>query len=260
VVEAAARSITLLLDRPAEAKPDKRFWAVAGGSAVVHLAVLAWLALPVRAVFPDQDTVSTVTIELMTQTPRETPREAAEATPAAAAAAQPIPREARRPAPSGIAPSPFVAAPSAGARDRGSASHPAPLPAAQPGGDLKSALRGSSTGCANDRAVGLNRRERERCDERWGEAARKAPEYAAPIEAGKRRDLDMQALRQEAERAYRDAPMGPGVDHRSRDGPGRGKDIPMVGGLEQDGLGRQRDATQQQLRLLEMKQKKAKKD
>lgn len=259
MVEAAARSITLLLDRPAEAKPDKRFWAVAGGSAVVHMAVLAWLALPVRAVFPDQDTVSTVTIELMTQTPRETPREAAEAAPAAAAA-QPIPREARRPAPSGIAPSPFVAAPSAGARDRGSASHPAPLPAAQPGGDLKSALRGSSTGCANDRAVGLNRRERERCDERWGEAARKAPEYAAPIEAGKRRDLDMQALRQEAERAYRDAPMGPGVDHRSRDGPGRGKDIPMVGGLEQDGLGRQRDATQQQLRLLEMKQKKAKKD
>lgn len=260
MVEAAARSITLLLDRPAEAKPDKRFWAVAGGSAVVHLAVLAWLALPVRAVFPDQDTVSTVTIELMTQTPRETPREAAEAAPAAAAAAQPIPREARRPTPSGIAPSPFVAAPSAGARDRGSASHPAPLPAAQPSGDLKSALRGSSTGCANDRAVGLNRRERERCDERWGEAARKAPEYAAPIEAGKRRDLDMQALRQEAERAYRDAPMGPGVDHRSRDGPGRGKDIPMVGGLEQDGLGRQRDATQQQLRLLEMKQKKAKKD
>ncbi|WP_346764972.1 hypothetical protein [Caulobacter sp. 602-2] len=260
MVEAAARSITLLLDRPAEAKPDKRFWAVAGGSAVVHLAVLAWLALPVRAVFPDQDTVSTVTIELMTQPPRETPLEAAEAAPAATAAAQPIPREARRPAPSGIAPSPFVAAPSAGARDRGSASHPAPLPAAQPGGDLKSALRGSSTGCANDRAVGLNRRERERCDERWGEAARKAPEYAAPIEAGKRRDLDMQALRQEAERAYRDAPMGPGVDHRSRDGPGRGKDIPMVGGLEQDGLGRQRDATQQQLRLLEMKQKKAKKD
>ena len=30
----------------------------------------------------------------------------------------------------------------------------------------------------------------------------------------------------------------------------------MVGGLEQDGLGRQRDATQQKLRLLEMQQKK----
>jgi len=212
-------------------------------------------------VFPDQDTVSTVTIDLMTQTPREIPREARQAAPAAAANPLPIPREARRPAPSGIAPSPFVAAPAAGQqRDRGASEHPAPLPAAQPGGDLKTALRGSGTGCANDRAVGLNRRERERCDERWGEAARKAPEYAAPIEAGKRRELDMQALRQEAARAYRDAPMGLGVDHRSRDGPGRGKDIPMVGGLEQDGLGRQRDATQQKLRLLEMQQKKAKKD
>ncbi|MEH0198016.1 hypothetical protein V7S57_19840 [Caulobacter sp. CCNWLY153] len=260
MVEAAARSITLLLDRPAEAKPDKRFWAVAGGSAAVHLAVLAWLALPVREVFPDQDTVSTVTIDLMTQTPRETPRETTSAAPAARSNPSPIPREARRPAPTGIAPSPFVAAPSAGQRDRGASDHPAPLPAAQPGGDLKAALRGSGTGCANDRAVGLNRRERERCDERWGEAARKAPEYAAPIEAGKRRDFDIQSLRQEAARAYRDAPMGPGVDHRSRDGPGRGKDIPMVGGLEQDGLGRQRDATQQKLRLLEMQQKKTKKD
>ncbi|MDG2531517.1 hypothetical protein [Caulobacter endophyticus] len=260
MVEAAARSITLLLDPPAQAKPDKRFWAVAGGSAAVHLAVLAWLALPVRAVFPDQDAVSTVTIELMTQTPREVPREAQRAAPATAASPLPIPREARRPAPAGIAPSPFVAAPSAGSRERATGTHPAPLPAAQPGGDLKSALRGSSTGCANDRAVGLNRRERERCDERWGEAARNAPEYAAPIEAGKRREFDIQALRQEADRAYRDAPMGPGVDHRSRDGPGRGKDIPMVGGLEQDGLGRQRDARGQQLRLLEMQEKKTKKD
>lgn len=260
MVEAAARSITVLLDRPVEAKPDKRFWAVAGGSAAVHLAVLAWLALPVREVFPDQDAVSTVTIDLMTDAPREIPRETVQAAPAAASSPAPIPREARRPAPSGIAPSPFVAAPSAGPRDRGASDHPAPLPAAQPGGDLKSALRGSGTGCANDKAVGLNRREKERCDERWGEAARKAPEYAAPIEAGKRRELDMQALRQEADRAYRDAPMGPGVDHRSRDGPGRGKDIPMVGGLEQDGLGRQRDARGQQLRLLEMQQKKSKKD
>ncbi|WP_240633811.1 hypothetical protein [Caulobacter flavus] len=260
MVEAAARSITLLLDRPAETKPDKRFWAVAGGSAAVHLAVLAWLALPVREVFPDQDVVSTVTIDLMSEAPREVPREASRQAPAAAANPLPIPREARRPAPSGIAPSPFVAAPSAGQRDRGAGEHPAPLPAAQPGGDLKAALRGSGTGCANDKAVGLNRRERERCDERWGEAARKAPEYAAPIEAGKRRDFDIQSLRQEAARAYRDAPMGPGVDHRSRDGPGRGKDIPMVGGLEQDGLGRERDARGQQLRLLEMQQKKARKD
>lgn len=86
MVEAAARSITLLLDRPAETKPDKRFWAVAGGSAAVHLAVLAWLALPVREVFPDQDVVSTVTIDLMSEAPREVPREASRQAPAAAGA------------------------------------------------------------------------------------------------------------------------------------------------------------------------------
>lgn len=239
MVEAASRSITLLLDRPAQARLDKRFWALAGGSAALHLAALAWLALPVRALFPDQDAVSTVTIDLVAETPKEAARpqpQASVSRPPAATA--PVPREARRPAPAGIAPSPLVAAPRAPIQGVGRS--PAPLPAAQPGGDLKSALRGSSTGCANDKAVGLNRREMERCDERWGEASRKAPEYAAPIEAGKRAGFAAQAARQEADRRYRESPMGPGVDHRSRDGPGRAKDIPL--GLPgSDGLGRPRN-------------------
>ncbi|MFT4255015.1 MAG: hypothetical protein QM608_21335, partial [Caulobacter sp.] len=219
---------------------DKRFWALAGGSATLHLLVLAWLALPVRTVFPDQDAVSTVTIDLLTETPRERPPEAFRAPAAAAASPLPNPREARRPAPAGIAPSPFVATPANGARGRGNAEHPAPLPAAQPGGDVRTALRGSGTGCANARAVGLNRREEERCDERWGEAAREAPEYAAPIEADKRAAFARQAARQEADRRYREAPMGVGVDHRSRDGPGKMKEIPL--GLPgTDALGRPRN-------------------
>ncbi|MBI1682622.1 hypothetical protein [Caulobacter hibisci] len=240
MVETAARSITLLLDAPGQPRPDKRFWAIAGGSAVLHLAVLAWLALPVRTVFPDQDAVSTVTIDLVTNTPPEIPRETAREAPAAAAAPLPNPREARRAAPTGIAPSPFVAAPATGARGRGAGDHPAPLPGAQPGGDLKTALRGSGTGCANGKAVGLNRREQERCDERWGEASRKAPDYAAPIEAAKRAGFDRQAAAQEAYRRYQESPMGPGIDHRSRDGLGKMKEIPL--GLPgTDALGRPRN-------------------
>ncbi len=244
MVQAAAPSITRLLDQRSEPRRDKRFWALAGGSAALHLLVLAWLALPVRAVFPDLDATSTVTIDLVSPTPRERPREVVE-TPAPAASSAPAsplanPREARRPAPAGIAPSPFVAAPATDARGRGNAEHPAPLPAAQPGGDARTALRGSGTGCANARAVGLNRREEERCDERWGEAARKAPEYAAPIEAAKRAGFDQQAARQEADRRYRESPMGMGVDHRSRDGLGKMKEIPL-GMPGTDALGRPRN-------------------
>jgi len=55
----------------------------------------------------------------------------------------------------------------------------------------------------------------------------------------------------EADRAYRDAPMGVGVDHRNRDDPGKGKDIPWVLGAEQDGLGRSRSAEQQALKRLD---------
>jgi hypothetical protein len=77
----------------------------------------------------------------------------------------------------------------------GTAPHPAPLPEG-PKGDLRAALRGSGVGCANELAVGLNRREIEKCDERWGEAARKAPVYAnAPISVGAGQDFARQAAR-----------------------------------------------------------------
>ncbi|WP_447727834.1 hypothetical protein, partial [Enterobacter asburiae] len=76
---------------------------------------------------------------------------------------------------------------------------------------LRTALRGSATGCVNADAVGLNRRERERCDEQFG-AARAKGDPLSGMDAGKRRALDAQAAAQEAYRRYQDAPMGPGVD------------------------------------------------
>ncbi|MFZ0266574.1 MAG: hypothetical protein WAL33_02970, partial [Caulobacter sp.] len=120
-----------------------------------------------------------------------------------------------------------------------------------PQGDLRAALRGSSAGCANAEAVGLNRGEQEHCDEKFGATARNAPVYDAPMDTAKRRGFDQQAIRQEAARAARQAPVGVGVDHRSREGPGTMKEIPWVGGAEQDGLGNPRSAAQQTLKRLD---------
>lgn len=222
------------------------------GSLTAHAVVLAFLALPHIEAFPDRsndEDAITVTLER----PKR-PTTQAEAAPAAASiAAAPStiqPRAPRMVFPSSVAPL-VVGRPAA----VGTAPHPAPLPEG-PKGDLRSALRGSGVGCANELAVGLNRREIEKCNERWGEAARKAPVYAnAPISAGATADFRRQALSQEASRAYRESPMGLGVDHRSRDGPGQAKDIPFVGGLEQDGLGRSRDARGQELYLLDKAKK-----
>lgn len=217
------------------------------GSLAAHAVVLAFLALPHIEVFPDRsndEDALTITLE---RPRRQTVK--AEAAPAAAsvvAAPSTIqPRAPRMVIPSSVAPL-VVGRPAT----VGTAPHPAPLPEG-PKGDLRTALRGSGVGCANERAVGLNRREIEKCEERWGEAARKAPVYAnAPLSAGAAADFRRQALSQEANRAYKESPMGVGVDHRSRDGLGKAKDIPFVGGLEQDGLGRPRDARGQELYLL----------
>jgi hypothetical protein len=148
--------------------------------------------------------------------------------------------------PLGAAPVPGPPAPA----NRETGARPTPPRDGQQG-DLRTALRGSSAGCANTEAVGLNRREQEHCDEKFGATARNAPVYEAPMDAGKRRGFDAQALRQQADRAYRDAPMGVGVDHRNRDDPGKGKDIPWVLGAGEDGLGRQKSADQQALKRLD---------
>jgi hypothetical protein len=230
-------------------KTRVRNGVVLAGSAALHVAVLTLLALPARQHFQDrsndEDAIA-VTLE-RSATPRRPTSETAERPASAASTLQP--RAPRLVAPSWIAPLGMAPAP-APTTARATGIHPAPLPEG-PRGDLRTALRGSSVGCANNLAVGLNRREQEHCDERLGAAARNAPVLDAPMDAAKRRGFDGQALKQQADRAYRDAPMGVGVDHRNRDDLGKGKDIPWVLGAEQDGLGRQRSAEQQALKRLD---------
>jgi hypothetical protein len=241
------------LVQSAARKTRLRNGAVLAGSVILHAAILAALAWSTGARFPDRsndEDAITVTLDRSAVPRRPTPQTVA--SPDRAAAASPLrPHAPRLVAPSsitplGVAPVPVLGPPA----PRPTGLHPAPLPEG-PRGDLRTALRGSSVGCANAEAVGLNRRELEHCDERLGAAARNAPVYAAPMDPAKRRAFDQQAIRQEADRAYRDAPMGIGIDHRNRDDPGKGKDIPWVLGAEQDGLGRQRSAAQQQLKRLE---------
>jgi hypothetical protein len=135
--------------------------------------------------------------------------------------------------------------PSARIAKPGTAIRPAPLPGE--GGDLRTALRNSYTGCVSADAVGLNRRERERCDERFGAANPKGDPLSG-MTAQKRQALEAQGAAQRAYRDYLDAPMGPGVDHRSKDQPGTMKEIPFVLGAQQDGLGRERKSVTDQIR------------
>jgi hypothetical protein len=208
---------------------------VVAGSLVAHGLVLAILALPRIEGFADRSTdegALTVTLERPERPGARAavPPVAIDATEALPLPRRPSPRLSSLPVPPGVATLPVRPA-------VGSGHHPAPLPEG-PQGDLRAALRASGVGCANARAVGLNRREQERCDERWGEASRRAPHYAeAPIDPAKRAAFDQVAAAQAAARRYREAPMGPGVDHRSRDGPGQAKEIPFVMG-NMDGLGR----------------------
>ena len=60
--------------------------------------------------------------------------------------------------------------------------------------------------------------------------------------------MEAQGAAQKAYKDYLDAPMAPGVDHRSKDHPGTMKEIPFVLGAEQDGLGRPRKSVVDQMR------------
>ena len=234
-------------------KTRLRNGAVLVGSLLLHAALLAVLGWPVERRFLDRsndDDAIRVTLERSATPKWPTPQTVA--SPDAATAASPLrPRAPRLAAPASVSPLGVAPVPTPGPQTaRPSGLHPAPLPEG-PRGDLRTALRGSAAGCANAQAVGLNRREQEHCDEKLGAAAGNAPVYGAPTDTAKRREFDAQALRQQADRAYRDAPMGIGVDHRNRDDPGKGKDIPWVLGASQDGLGRQRSAEQQALKRLD---------
>jgi len=233
-------------------KTRLRNGGVLAGSLALHVMILFVLGWPAERRFLDRSTdedALSVTLERSATPRRPTPQAAA--TNAATAASPLRPRASHLAAPASVTPLGVAPTPTPGPQ----AARPSGLPTASlptgPRGDLRTALRGSAAGCANAEAVGLNRREQEHCDEKLGAKARNAPVYDAPLDTAKRRDFDTQALRQQADRAYRDAPMGLGVDHRNRDDPGKGKDIPWVLGASQDGLGRQTSAEQQALKRLD---------
>ena len=221
------------------------------GSLLLHGALLAWLAIPARPLLETMiaEDLSVMTLDLERPVPEARPERRPVPASAAAASAPPVPsvqaRAPARPAPAGV---PTLSVPAAGIVRPGTAVRPAPLPG-EGAGDLRSALRGSATGCVSADAVGLNRREREKCDERFG-AAPPRGSYAGPLNAAKAREFEAQSIMQELARKFDEASMAPGVDHRSKDQPGTMKEIPFVLGAEQDGLGRARNAQQQRLKQL----------
>ncbi|HVI30476.1 hypothetical protein [Phenylobacterium sp.] len=188
-----------------------------GLSGAAHVAVLTLVALhaPILQTPPMVSGPPEPIIPVLIMPPRPPP------VPGAAAPA-PI-RLHRRPqrfnlddlplAPLPVPPEePRAAAPAPGAGERRGGFHPAPLPEG-PKDQVRAVLRRSDVGCANTTAVGLNRREREECDERLGKGAKDAP-FIHPglgMSRAKRAELDAAAAAREARVAAQERPASPPV-------------------------------------------------
>jgi hypothetical protein len=243
-------------------RDNRRRATILAGSLLLHVVVLAWLAIPARPLLETiiADDLPIVTVDLLRPEREEQPRPRPASASAANAPSPVLPFEVRqpaRPAPAGVPTLNVPAAPAAGMARPGTAIRPAPLPG-EGAGDLRTALRNSPTGCVSADAVGLNRREREKCDERFG-AAKPKGDPSMAMDADKRRGFDAVAAGQQAYRRYQEAPMGPGVDHRSREQPGSMKEIPFVLGAEQDGLGRPNKSVVDQIRKEKDREDRARK-
>ena len=207
--------------------------AILAGSAAGHALVFALIGLNVPEVRERvvEEAEQAMIIDLFrSPPPPRAQRPDAPAAPRPQASAV-RPRTVTTPAPSAVlplpmAPVPAPAAPAPAPTDGAGPGGTVPGPGAGlPGGDLRQALRGSTVGCANRRAVGLNRREVDRCDERLGGGATQAPWIAAPMEAAKRSGFDAEARRKEIIRKRKAAPPPVGVT------PGN------AGGTRTDGIG-----------------------
>jgi len=189
------------------ARRRRTSWAI-GASVIAHAAVLVVLALqsPMLRTLPEQagPPPAIIPILLMPRTPPATAGRPSPPTPI---------RLHRRPqrfippdAPTApIAPPAPPAAPAAAPPRPGPVVvHPAPLPAG-PTGDVRTALRQGAPGCANALAVGLNRAERDLCEEKFGKGAKDAPFYAPGLAmtADKKALLDQQAADREADYRYK---------------------------------------------------------
>jgi hypothetical protein len=94
--------------------------------------------------------------------------------------------------------------------------HPAPMPEG-PKGDVRTALRAGSPGCANRDAVGLNGAERELCDEKFGKGAKEAEFAGLGLTAEKQRLLDGAGGKKEADYRFRQTPITPNTAPGARD-------------------------------------------
>jgi len=182
-------------------------WAI-GVSVIAHVAVLVVLALqrPTLRMALEQAGPPPAIIPILLM-PRTPPPTAGKQTP-------PTPiRLHRRPqrfippdAPVAPIAPPAPPAPASAAPPRPGpvVIHPAPLPAG-PTGDVRTALRQGAPGCANQLAVGLNRAERDLCDEKLGKGAKDAPylEAGLGMSAGKKALLDAAAAAKEADYRYK---------------------------------------------------------
>jgi hypothetical protein len=207
--------------------------AVLAGSAAGHALVFALIGLNVPQVRERvvAETEQAMIIDLFRPPPPPRARRAdAPAAPKPQVSAV-RPRTVTAPAPSAVPPLPMAAvpgpvtpapAPKTGAGSGGTVPGPGQD---LPGGDLRQALRGSTVGCANRGAVGLNRREVDRCDERLGAGAAQAPWIAAPMDATKRSAFDAEARRKEIIRQRKAAAPPVGVTQGN------------AGGTRTDGIG-----------------------
>lgn len=129
------------------------------------------------------------------------PRPVAPQAPPAPIAPLPMEPAPRPPAPPAAAPAPVT----------GAGSGAAIAPFGPAGGDLRNALRQTSPGCANEEAVGLNRRERETCTDRLGKGAKDAPFVQAPMARAKREAFDAAAARKDRNRDWREGGVPSGI-------------------------------------------------
>jgi hypothetical protein len=186
------------------AKRRRTIWAVAA-SITAHLAVILVVAAqrPILMMPPEDlgPPPPIIPILILPKTPPPTTGRPAPINPI---------RLHRRPqrfippeAPTApIAPPAPAPAPPASPSRAPPALHPAPQPEG-PKGDVRTALRQSEVGCANQQAVGLNRAERDLCDEKFGKGAKTAPFLGLGLAADKQRVLDAAGAQREADYKYK---------------------------------------------------------
>ncbi len=203
----------------AEARRTRRIGAIVAASAAVHLLILSVVGFSAPKLFlPAMPPGTAIEVWL---TPDLTPKtHKAKLRPVAATETPARPLPVSRPVRPVAVPSPIRApapplktAPTLTGVVGAPGSRPAPSgpPALEgPGGGAEEALR-TSVGCDYERMVHLNASERERCNQKIGEMARRAPAFNGmdPLKRGR---FDDQAAADERRRAARTGPLGQPVD------------------------------------------------